>query len=173
MSKAPDSNKLTQAYDRMMERVKTRLESLEEIEREVLPNLQHSIEQAAEKAVNLGELTREEAQMIGGYLKRDLEDAGHHLATTGHDLGAWLRFDLELIEDRLLELFQAAADKTRVEMLSFEEAVERAAHYYKGEITGPGTLQCDNCGKQLPFHATAHIPSCPECGSNRFSRVSE
>ncbi len=161
MSESSDNHKLTRAYDQM----------LEQVEREVLPNLQRSIEQAAEKAVDLGELTREEAQMIGGYLKRDLEDVGHHLATTGHDLGAWLRFDLELIENRLLELFRAAADKTRLEMLSFQEEVERATHYHSGEITGPGTLQCDHCGKQQHFHATAHIPPCSQCQSSTFTRL--
>jgi hypothetical protein len=41
--------------------------------------LRASIEHAAEKAVELGELTREEARLIGGYLKRDLEDAGQYL----------------------------------------------------------------------------------------------
>ena len=162
MSEPSNIDKLIQAYNRMMERVKAGLDDT---------NLQRSIEHAAEKAVELGELTREEAHMVGGYLKRDLEDAGHYLATTGHDLGAWLRFDLELAEDRLLALFKAAADKSRLEMLAFEEILERASHYHTGEITGPGTLQCDGCGKRLQFHAIGHIPPCPRCHHSRFSRV--
>lgn len=173
MSDPTPGGKLTQAYDRMVERVKTGLEDLEQAEKEALPSLQRSIEHAAEKAVELGELTQEEAQLIGGYLKRDLQDAGHYLADTGYDLGAWLRFDLELIENRLLELFQSAADKTRLEMLAFEESVERAAHYYTGEITGPGTLQCDFCDKAIHFHATSRIPPCPYCHETRFSRMAD
>ncbi|NJN47011.1 MAG: zinc ribbon-containing protein, partial [Candidatus Competibacteraceae bacterium] len=141
------------------------------VEKETLPNLQHSIEKAAAKAVELGELTREEAHVVSAYLKRDLHDAGHYLAETGHDLNTWLRFDLELIEERLLEFFAGAADKTRLELLSFSEAVERASHYSSGEITGPGTLQCDQCGEPLAFHATAVIPNCPHCGATVFSRV--
>ena len=168
MNAPANSNRLIKAYDRMIERVKT---SLEELEQTGLPNLQASIEHAAEKAVDLDELTREEAQIIGSYIKRDLQDAGQYLATTGHDLGAWLRFDLTLIEERFLELFQSAADKTRIEMLSFEETVERISHYYTGEITGPGTLQCDNCGKSLHFHATGRIPPCASCHATRFTRV--
>ena len=170
MSEPVNRNRLIKAYDLMIERVKARLEEFEQAEREALPNLQRTIEHAAEKAVELGELTHEEAQLVGGYLKRDLQDAGQYLATTGHDLSAWLRFDLALIEDRLLELFRSAADKTRLEMLAFEETVERASHYVTGEVTGPGTLQCDNCGKLLHFHATGHIPPCPQCHTTSFSR---
>ena len=69
------------------------------------------------------------------------------------------------------KLFESAADKTRIEMLSFEETVERISHYYTGEITGPGTLQCDNCGKSLHFHATGRIPPCSSCHATRFTRV--
>jgi hypothetical protein len=154
-----------------MERVKVGLEEFEQAERDALPNLQRSVERAAETAVALGELTREEAHLLSAYVTRDLQDAGHHLATTGQDLREWLRFDLDLIEDRLLEFLQAAADKTRLEMLAFEEEVERASHYRTGEITGPGTLQCDNCGEALHFHATAHIPPCPKCHATDFSRM--
>ena len=173
MSEPSNIDKLTQAYNRMMERVKLRLEELEHAEQQVLPRLRHGIEHAAEKAVELGELTREEAHLIGSYLKRDLEDAGHYLAETGHDLGAWLRFDLELIEDRLLDLFRSAADRTRLEMLNFEETVERASHYQTGEITGLGTLQCDECGELLHFHATGSIPACPKCNATTFNRVAD
>ncbi|MEZ5582730.1 MAG: zinc ribbon-containing protein [Candidatus Competibacteraceae bacterium] len=165
------NRKLVSAYDRMVERVKTLLDELEQAEKEALPNLHRSIEHAAEKAVELGELTREEAHQVGAYLKRDLQDAGHYLAETGHDLNTWLRFDLELIEERLLEFFASAADKTRLELLSFSETIERASHYTSGEITGPGTLQCDQCGKPLAFHATAVIPNCPACGATVFTRV--
>jgi Zn finger protein HypA/HybF involved in hydrogenase expression len=171
MSESSHSSKLIHAYERMMERVKTLLEEFEQAEQETLPNLQRSIERAAEIAVELGELTREEARLVGNYLKRDLQDAGHHLAETGHDLRAWLRFDLELIEERMLDFLRAAADKTRLEMLAFAESVERATHYYQGEITGPGTLQCEQCGELLAFHQTSLIPACPRCAAAAFSRV--
>lgn len=170
MNDSNSDNRLVQAYERMMERVRSGFEEFERAETDALPRMRRSIERAAEKAVELGELTREEAHAVGRYLRRDLEDAGHYLATTGRDLRDWLRFDLELIEDRLQDLLTAAADKTRIEMLEFEETVERAVHYRTGEITGPGTLQCDGCGKLLHFHATAHIPPCGTCHGTDFHR---
>ncbi len=167
------TNKLTQAYNRTMERVHLRLEELEEAEKEVLPRLQKSIEHATETAVELQELTRKEAHLIGAYVKRDLQDAGHYLAQTGSDIGDWLRFDVELVENRLLELFRSAADKTSLELLELRETLEEAARYQSGEITGPGTLQCDSCGEQLAFHATSTIPACPRCGATVFSRMAD
>jgi len=173
MNESPRTRKLIEAYDRMMERVKADLDALEHAEQQGLSNIKRFIDQAAHKAVELGELSQEEARMVGDYLKRDLADAGHHLATTNEDLAAWLRLDLELIEDRILDLFRSAADQTRLEMLSFEESLERASHYYTGEVTGPGSLRCDECGKQLQFHRTGHIPPCPACHGTRYSRLGD
>ncbi|MFO1433556.1 MAG: zinc ribbon-containing protein [Candidatus Competibacteraceae bacterium] len=173
MSEPSQIDKLIQAYNRMMERVKIRLEELEAAEKDALPRLRHGIEHAMEKAVELGELSREEAQRIGAYLKRDLQDAGYYLATTGKEIGDWLRFDLDLVEDRLLDLFSKAADKTSLDRLQFEETLAEESTYQAGEITGPGTLQCDNCGERLAFHATSRIPVCPGCAGTRFSRVAD
>ena len=173
MTEPTQSNHLIQAYDRMMERVKIRLEELEQAEKEVLPQLRTSIEHAAEKAVELGELTREEARLIGGYLKRDLEDAGQYLITTGRDLRAWLRFDLDLLEDRLLEFFQRGVDQSRLDLLAFEALSEsgETGQYRQGEITGPGTLRCENCGELMVFHTSAVIAPCPVCGGKLFRRM--
>lgn len=170
MNQSPIS-KLTHAYQRMMERVKLRLDEVRKAEQDIAPAIQQSIEHASETAVELGELTREEAQLISGYVKRDLEDAGHYLAKTGEDFKTWLRFDMELIEDRLLEWFGNTADRTRLELLAFDAPVKESFSYQANEITGPGSLQCDNCGKQLAFHTAGAIPPCPVCGGSTFSRI--
>jgi hypothetical protein len=173
MSEPSPVEQLIQSYNRMMERVKIRLEELETAEKDALPRLRHGIEHAVEKTVELGELSRQESQRIGAYLQRDLQDAGYYLATTGKEIGDWLRFDLDLVEDRLLDLFNKAADKTSLDRLQFEETLVEESTYQTGEITGPGTLQCDNCGEQLAFHTTSLIPACPKCVSTRFSRVTD
>ena len=175
MNDVSNSSPLVQAYRKMMERVKNRLEELEQAEKAALPRLNASIEHAAKKAVEVGELTREEAQLIGGYLKRDLEDAGHYLTATGRDLRAWLRFDLELLEDRLLDFFQRGVDQSRLALLEFETPHERVEeeYYHSGEITGPGTLQCEQCGECVAYHAPAAIGTCLGCGGVRFLRVTD
>ncbi|HRD66368.1 MAG TPA: zinc ribbon-containing protein [Candidatus Competibacter sp.] len=175
MTKPTHDNRLARAYDSMMERVKIRLEELEQAEKAAFPRLSASIEHAAEKAVELGELTREEARLIGGYLKRDLEDAGQYLAATGRDLSAWLQFDLELIEDRLSDFFQRGVDQSRLDLLAFETppAEVDAKLYHRGEVTGPGTLQCGECGELVVFRAPTLIEPCLACKGTVFVRVTE
>jgi len=155
------------AYDDMMVRVKT---AIEEAEEATVPALRRHIHNARDLAVELGELTRDEAEKIATYLERDLLDAGRHLADTGHQLGDWLRFDIDLIEDRLLEALSSVADHTRLEMLQFERDLQEGPPWNTGEITGPGTLVCANCGESIRFHATGYIPNCPNCEHTVFHR---
>ncbi len=160
----PRNEKHLHAYNQMMEQVKTLADHLG------YQNLKHAIQLAKDKAVDMGELTREEAEKIGDYLVRDLEDAGHYLANTDGDLKDWLRFDLELIEARLLEMFALVADKTKLELMQLAERARRAGEYHTGNITSIGTLQCAGCGELLHFHATSHIPPCPKCHGSIFRR---
>ena len=159
--------KLVQAYNRMMERVKG---LLEQAEKQTVMGLSHSIEAAKDKAVELGELSREEAERIGDYLQRDLEDAGEYLADSGEELGKWLQFDLKLVEERLWEAFTAAADQTKLALLELAQRAQRASEYHTGEVTSVGTLQCTECGELLHFHRTSHIPPCPQCHNTQFAR---
>jgi len=155
------------AYDDMMVRVKT---AIEEAEEATLPKLREFIDDARDKAVELEELTREEADKVAWYLQRDLEDAGKHLADTGQELGDWLRFDIHQIEERLLEVLLRVADHTRLEMLQFENELEEGTAWNAGEISGPGTLECAACKQPLHFHATGYIPDCPNCGHTVYHR---
>lgn len=175
MTEPTQSHRWVDAYDQMMERVKLRLEALEQAEKAVLPQLHASIEHAAEKAVELGELTGEEARLIGGYLKRDLEDAGQYLSSTGRELRDWLRFDVELLEDRMLDFFRKGVDQSRLDFLAFEDADTSAewVEYRSGEITGPGALQCAQCGELVICHAITAITPCSACGGIVFMRISK
>jgi predicted RNA-binding Zn-ribbon protein involved in translation (DUF1610 family) len=155
------------AYDDMMMRVKT---AIEEAEESTLPVLQRFIHNARDTAVELEELTKEESEKIAYYLQRDLEDAGKHLAETGHELGDWLRFDIHQIEEHLLSVLARVADHTRLEMQQFERDIEEGPAWNSGEITGPGTLVCASCDASMRFHSTGHIPPCPECGHTVFHR---
>ncbi|KAF0192372.1 MAG: hypothetical protein FD165_997 [Gammaproteobacteria bacterium] len=162
-------DRLVAAYNRMTERIRA---MLDEAGKKALPTLQHRIDAAKAKAVELGELTREEAEKIGTYLKRDIEDAAEYLSGPSQEFADWLRFDIQLIEERLLEMFLTVADRTKLELMEFEHEAQRADAWHTGEIAGIGTLQCFDCGELLHFHATGHIPPCPQCHSTAFRRVS-
>lgn len=162
---------LLHGYNRMMERVKTILDL--GAAKGSIPSLVHAIEVGKDKAVEFQELSLEEAERIGKFLRRDIDDAAKYLANTQGDLSDWLRFDLELIEERLAEVFLHVANSTSIELLllvdgSYQSDVNE---YFTDDVTGPGTLQCTACEHLLCFQKTSHIPSCPECGGNVFKRL--
>ena len=159
--------KWQRAYDDMMMRIKT---AIEEAEESTLPVLRKFIHRAKDTAVELEELTKDEAEKVSMYVQRDIEDAGKHLAETGHELGDWLRFDVDQVEHRLLEALSQAADKTKLELLEFRHDIEEGPAWNSGEYTGPGTLVCETCGELVRFHATGEIPPCPACGHTVFHR---
>lgn len=150
------------AYERMLERSRGLLTDAGHTAR-------RAIETATETATELGELTREEAERIGYYLKRDIQDAAEYLAAQGGELRDWLRFDVELVEDRILDALTLLVDNTKVEL---SEWTERANEWHTGEVTGPGTLVCHACGEELHFNRPGHIPPCPKCRGSRYRRRS-
>lgn len=162
------SDKLIEAYDSMMLHVS---ESLSKATTAVGPKVREALESAEAKLEDIGELTREEIDKVSEYLRRDIHDAATYIAgPEGQELKDWLRFDIELIEARLMEMFLSAADQAKLDMQSFESELRAASEYSTGEITGPGTLLCNQCGEVLHFHNTGHIPPCPQCRSTDFVR---
>ena len=74
----------------MLERVDG---AIEKAGKTAIPALKKNIEHAREKAIEVGELTREEAEKIGAYLERDMKDAAEFLSETGEEFSTWFRFD--------------------------------------------------------------------------------
>lgn len=160
---------LGEAYETLLEKS---LEEAHGAKAKSGPALHKFIDEIAEKSSAINELAGEKAVKVGEYLKRDLVDAASYLDKTGKALKDWLGFDLALLEDRLRDDFSKAADQTTVELLKLKQEAA-AAPYHTGEVSGPGTLICDNCGETLHFHKAGHIPPCPKCQGTTFHRKSD
>lgn len=163
------TERLVQGYERMMERARGVVEQTRD---EALPTVRQVIERAQDKAVELGELTREEAEKIGDYLGRDLKDAAEYLSHTGKGLAEWLHFDRGLVEAKAMEMFAQMVDQTRLELDRLAARARSAESLHTGEVTGPGTLECEACGHELRFQRTGHIPPCAGCHGTDFQRRS-
>jgi len=169
-----DDSSLVDAYNQMMTRVK---DSIDKAEAHAVPTLQKAIEQARQQAIHLGEITAEEAEEVGNYIKRDINDAAEYLMETSHEFSEWLMLDIEIIEQKVLELFLSVADKTRIELEQLSrpgcdiEADNEAIIYKTGEVTGPGTLICMNCNERIQFNTTDTIPDCSKCKAQAFKRA--
>jgi len=155
------------AYERMYERA---AENLHQTKDKSGPMLHKLVDNAKNKAVELKELSEEDAGKLADWFKRDLDDAVSYFSETGHELSDWLGFETKLLESAALDLLMKASDNTTVELLTLRENARRPRPYHTGELTGPGTLVCEQCGKKLDFHKSGKIPPCPECHATLFHR---
>ncbi len=161
------TERLAAAYNQMLERIE---ELMEDAEDKAIPTLEEGIKQASLKAIELGEISAEEAEKIGAWVKRDMEEASLYLASGGREFAAWLKFDIEQVERRVLEVLLSVADRTKLELAAFERSIEAHSTYKAGEITGAGVLECTSCGELTHFHATSTIPACAKCQGTKFKR---
>lgn len=129
----------------------------------------HLADEVREDLNALNELSKDEIALLKAYIKRDLTDAATYVDTTGKELKDWLGFDLTLTESKLLHNFAEAADKTTLELIKLKQQAALAS-YSTGEVTGIGTLICDQCGTKMHFHQPGHIPPCAKCNDTHFHR---
>lgn len=156
-------NKFVKAYNDLMA-------NLYEIMDDGLHSLADALDKAKEKTSEIGGVTQEEIHKIADYVQRDVQGAAHSLnKPENDDLSAWLNFDVDLIENFALDSFLSVADKTKVELADFSLHAQNNL-YLSGEITGPGTFECKDCGKTIAFKSTHEIPDCPACGSKSYTR---
>lgn len=180
MSRKPDGPDTSNDHeDERSERLRSGYERMLAYLHESFPNtelrlltLREHLERARDRLVSLGEHTRDEAEEIQEYLRRDLEDAGDWLSehTNSSNVRDWLRMDLQLIENWLWDAFSSVADRTRMQLESFSQTGEPAL-YRTGEVAGPGELACLSCQRTMAFTRVARIPPCPSCTGTEFIRA--
>ncbi len=154
-------------YEKMYE---SAANGLKKAEHQSAPLLHQLIEESKEKLSEVEEVTREDLDKVGQYLERDINDAAQYLSKTGAELKDWLGFETALLESEFLYQMLKTADPTTLALLKLKEQAQQAT-YQTGEITGPGTLVCDNCGEKIHFFRVGKIPPCPKCHTTRFHRL--
>ena len=151
-----------EAYELLLENAIKKTHQRGAVAREIYNEIRNEI-------VALNKFSGDEVDKLEAYVKRDLIDAAQHMNENGKDLSAWIGFDMALVKRDFLERFINAADQTTVALARLKLRAE-AAGYHTGELTGLGTLTCDQCGEKLHFHKPGHIPPCPKCNGTHFHR---
>jgi len=164
--KNDSGNVLLEQHERLLART---VEGLQADDERSLSLIHRLVDDARDRAVRLKEVSREDAEKLAAFLKHDLTQAANYLSTTGSELKDWLGFDATLLETAFLEPLLEAADPTTVELLALKEQAELAP-CHSGQITTPGTLECDKCGEKLHFYRSSKIPPCPRCHATSFHR---
>lgn len=168
------ANRLISTYNQMMQTMRDAFEQVEPSDM----SLQKALNLAKHQAIHIGEVTSGEAHEISEYIKRDINDAAEYMMDSSAEFYDWLMLDIEIVERKVMDLFLSVAEHTRLELEQFKQtgampkttAVEQVPIYKIGEITGPGSLICESCGKVKPFLSSAEITDCEQCGHHRFIR---
>lgn len=154
-------------YEKMYEHT---VENFHKVENKTEQLAHKLIDEAKDKALKVEKLSQKEAEDLARYLKRDLEDTATYLSKTGHELKDWLGFETVLVENELLDLLLKVADETTVKLLQLKDSAKTTSSYHSGEVTGPGTLICDECGEKIYFYKAGKIPACSNCKATTFHR---
>lgn len=161
-------HKLEQAYEHMLEVAREFVVNARENSG---PVIRDALQEARQKAADLGELTTEEIDRLSGYIEKDLTEAANFMEEQERELADWLRLDLLVVEKYLLEKFTSLADRTRIELEQLSLEADLNGEWHTGEIVSMGVLQCTECGEQLHFERPGHIPPCPKCHKTVFRRL--
>lgn len=158
-------NKLIAAYSEFMTHLHETME-------DTLHSFAEALEISKEKLAKTSDLSKDEIDKLSSYIERDIEHAAHNLSGENDDesLSEWFKFDVELIENFALDAFLSVADKTRIELAKLDLVAHKHS-YQSGDITGPGSFICDNCGKEIAFKTPSEIPECPACHGKIFIRI--
>ena len=145
---------------------------LDESKEEIGPTVKKAMEYASEKTEELGEITREETEILSTYVSRDIKDAAEFIVEGERSLADWLRTDIMYIEDKFLALFSDVVTDMSAELRDMAGYANAHREWHTGEINGLGTLECKNCGEKIHFKQPGHIPPCPKCNESVFVRES-
>ena len=164
------TERLSRAYDVMLARA---VEAFDTATQRSGSFVDHAVETARRKALELGELTHDEAHSIKDYLVRDVHAAARYLAEHERELADWLRLDVLRVESRLLQSFSNAVERARLDLKHLSKTTGKLFEWHTGELTAIGALSCKECGKTIHFHSTGRIPPCPQCRGTEFTRVKD
>lgn len=159
---------LSDAYETMYEHVTRGLDKAKDKTGSMINEL---VDEAEEKITDLEDITEEDAKKLATWLRRDLDDAINYVAETEYALKDWLGFETALIKASFINALLETADPTTLALLRMKENAHEPYIYHTGEVTGVGTLICDECGEKLHFHEAAKIPPCPKCHKTSFHRI--
>ena len=106
------ANHLISAYNQMIKEMQITFEQTDS----GYITLQKALEVSKRTVLNRCEVSAEEVYEIGEFIKRDINDAAEYMMENSADFFDWLSLDIEVIERKVIDLFLAVADSTRLEL---------------------------------------------------------
>lgn len=124
-----------------------------------------ALKKAKEELASAGDFSREQADKLGEYVRRDLKENAYKAkeavkkAVEPQRLAAGVQSAFSRILASTAETLTELAAKS-----------EKSLEYKTGEVTSPGTLTCKNCDAEMHMTKTTRIPPCPKCHKTIFRK---
>ncbi|WP_438768393.1 zinc ribbon-containing protein [Kushneria sp. TE3] len=167
-SDEPGSNRLSEAYERIVARFNDRSDSLSR------EGMQQELDEALTFEADVEEFTRDELAILRAWVERDVSDFRRYLVSGGESLAGFLGIDLSMLSDRLRQGLLSVADRTALDQWRFEEELEVArADYTEGEVVAPGRMACVHCEHPVILHYRQLLEPCHQCGHRYFQRAGD
>ena len=124
-----------------------------------------ALKKAKEELASAGDFSREQADRLGEYVRRDLRQNADKAseavkkAIEPHRLAAGAQSAFSRILTSAAETLTELAERS-----------EKSLEYKTGEITSSGTLTCKECEAEMHMTKTTRIPPCPKCHKTVFRK---
>lgn len=126
---------------------------------------EEALKKAKEELASAGDFSREHADRIGEYVRRDLMD-------TTRKAGESVKkaVDPQRLAAGVQSAFSRILSSAAGTLTELAERSEKSLEYKTGEITSPGTLTCKECSAEMHMTKTTRIPPCPKCHKTFFRK---
>ena len=154
-------NKVAQYYRELVASLSERLRNGER-------DIDALVEQARQRVMQTGELTRTEVEELTRAVRRDLEEfaLSYEESLDEETDSVFMRVIKESIWQELADI----TDKTQLEWREVFQDLSHHGVYHSGEVVGLGNLVCEKCHFHLAVYTPDVLPLSTKFGHDQFQR---
>ena len=124
-----------------------------------------ALKKAKEELASAGDFSREQADKLGEYVRRDLKENADKAKEAVKKAVEPQRVAAG-VQSAFTRILTTAAET----LTELAERSEKSLEFKTGEITSPGTLTCKECDAEMHMTKTTRIPPCPKCHKTVFRK---
>ncbi|MGW8313243.1 MAG: zinc ribbon-containing protein [Desulfuromonadales bacterium] len=124
-----------------------------------------ALKKAKEELASAGDFSREQADKVGEYVRRDLKVNAEKARDAVRKA-----IDPQRLAAGVQSAFSRILSSTAETLTELAERSEKSLEYKTGEITSSGTLTCKECDAEMHMTKSSRIPPCPKCHKTVFRK---
>jgi hypothetical protein len=130
--------------------------------------LDEALRKAKEELASAGDFSREQAESVSAYVRRDLAQLAEQAGQVRESLKKTA--DPQRVATGIQSVFARILSGAAETLSELAARAELQLEHRTGEVTSPGTLTCKDCGAEMKLTATVRIPPCPKCAKTAFRK---